>query len=94
MLSSYPSTRGVSPAGAAARCSSSARTTAAYCSGSLPPTLTITGCASAAHSGSREIQAWMPGFSRPMALIRPAGVSVTRGGGLPVRASGVTVLGT
>ena len=36
----------------------------------------------------------MPGFSRPMALIMPAGVSVTRGGGLPVRASAVTVLGT
>ncbi len=40
------------------------------------------------------IQAAIPGFSSPMALIMPAGVSVTRGGGLPVRASSVTVLGT
>ena len=86
--------RGAVPAGAAARCASSAATTAAYCSGSLPPTLTMTGCRSAAHSGSWPIQAWMPGFSRPMALIMPAGVSVTRGAGLPVRASAVTVLGT
>ena len=86
--------RGVVPAGAAARCASSAATTAAYCAGALPPTLTMTGCRSAAHSGSRSIQAWMPGFSRPMALIMPAGVSVTRGAGLPVRASAVTVLGT
>ena len=53
----------------------------------------MTGWRSAAHCGSWAIQAWMPGFSRPMALIMPAGVSVTRGGGLPVRGSTVTVLG-
>ena len=86
--------RGAAPSGAAARCSSSAATTAAYCSGVLPPTLTMTGCRSAAHSGSCSIHAWMPGFSSPMALIIPDGVSVTRGAGLPVRASAVTVLGT
>ena len=60
----------------------------------MPPTLTMTGCRSAAHSGSWPIQASMPGFSSPMALIMPEGVSVTRGAGLPVRASAVTVLGT
>ncbi len=86
--------RGAEPAGAAARCASSATITAAYWAGSLPPTLTMTGRRSDAHSARPSIQASMPGFSSPMALIMPAGVSVTRGGGLPVRASAVTVLGT
>ena len=67
---------------------------AAYCSGSLPPTLTMTGCRSAAHSRELVDPGVEPGFSSPMALIMPDGVSVTRGAGLPVRASAVTVLGT
>ena len=67
--------------------------TAAYWSGSLPPTLTMTGCRSLAQCGRSSIQACTPGFSSPMALIMPAGVSVMRGAGLPVRSSEVTVLG-
>ena len=68
--------------------------TAAYGSGSLPPTLTMTGCRSRAQCGRSPIQACTPGFSSPIALIMPDGVSVRRGAGLPVRNSEVTVLGT
>jgi hypothetical protein len=35
-----------------------------------------------------------PGFCSPMELTMPAGVSATRGGGLPFRAAGVVVLGS
>ena len=35
-----------------------------------------------------------PGFCRPMALSMPAGVSQTRGGGLPGQATGATPLVT
>ncbi len=56
--------------------------------------LTSTGTGMPASSGSSSSQAAMPGFCRPTALIMPAAVSVTRGGGLPARASSVTVLGT
>ena len=40
------------------------------------------------------MKASTPGFSSPIALIMPDAASVTLGGGLPVRGSAVTVLGT
>ena len=71
-----------------------AATTAAYCSGVVAADADDDRLPQRGPLRQPAIQASMPGFSRPMALIMPAGVSVTRGGGLPVRASTVTVLGT
>ncbi len=68
---------------------------AAYSSSVLPLMFTITGACCWRRKGiSPEINFSTPGFSRPMELISPAGVSMRRVPGLPVRGARVMPLTT
>ena len=68
--------------------------TSAYSWGAVPKTLAITVTPPGKAGSFSAMKASTPTFSRLMALSMPAGASAIRGGGFPMRGSGVRLLAT